>query len=39
VNKEDVADYVLSTFKKEEKEKIEDQYDLLLKYIQEFLSM
>lgn len=38
INKEDVADYVLTNFKKEEREKIEDQYTTLLKYIHEFLS-
>lgn len=37
-HKEDVADYVLSMFKKEEKENIEDQYTLLCSLVQEFIS-
>ena len=38
VNQNDVADYVLSTFKKEEKALIDDKMSEIGEYIQEFLS-
>lgn len=37
-NQADVADYVLSIFKKEEKEKIEDKMNEIEKYIREFIA-
>lgn len=38
VNQDDVADYVLSNFKKEEKKLIEDKMSDIEKYIEEFLT-